>query len=220
MGKPYNLTGMRFGRLTVLSQAAHNDRKQTMWNCACDCGGYAVVLGYNLTKGLTKSCGCYHKERQIENKLIHGEYRTRLYGIWANMKTRCFNPNATEYDNYGGRGITVCEEWKDNYLAFRDWAMTHGYADNLSIDRIDNNKGYSPQNCKWATAGEQNLNKRNLRLLTYNGETHCMTEWARITNLCEGTLRHRIDTLGWSLEKALTTPSGGKHGRTKSLLSF
>ena len=168
MGKLIDLTGQRFGRLTVIERAGKDYIGQAMWRCRCDCGNVTVVAGGNLRTGNTKSCGCYGHELTIggyrsrtHGGTCDGGKRTRLYRIWRAMKTRCYNLNAQNYKDYGGRGITICPEWLHDFVAFRDWALSHGYRDDLSIDRIDNDKGYSPDNCRWATAKEQRANQRS-----------------------------------------------------------
>ena len=136
----------------------------------------------------------------------HGEGKTRLYRIWASMKQRCNNPHDHAYQEYGGRGITVCREWEDDYLEFKRWALANGYADDLSIDRIDNDKGYSPQNCRWATREEQQRNRRNNRYVLYNGESMLLAELAEQYGIGIRVLWNRLYKLGWQIEKALTTP--------------
>lgn len=153
----------------------------------------------------------------------HGMVGTRIYNIWKDMKRRCYCKTRKDYSRYGGRGITICDEWLHDFQAFFDWAMVNGYKDDLTIDRIDSNKGYSPDNCRWATIKEQDNNKRNNRLLTYNGKTQTVTQWAEDLNINESTLRSRIDR-GLTDEQVLTTPKGcgkkkGKtfNGQTKTL---
>lgn len=148
-------------------------------------------------------------EKQIaywESKATHGEGNSRLYHAWSAMKQRCSNPNNRKYDSYGGRGITVCDEWANSYLAFKKWAIENGYSDCLTIDRIDNEKGYSPDNCRWITNKDQQRNKRNNRLVTINGETKTLAEWSEISGIGHGVLWQRLFNHGWSYEKALTTP--------------
>lgn len=136
----------------------------------------------------------------------HGMYGTRLYSIWRGIKSRCLNPNEPGYRLYGGRGITVCPEWLDGETFFK-WALSHGYEDNLTIDRIDCNKGYSPDNCRWITNDEQQRNRRNNIVIEYNGEKHCLAEWARITGLGEWVIKKRLAN-GWSIEEALHDAKG------------
>ena len=138
----------------------------------------------------------------------HGLKKTRLYGIWLQIKNRCFNSNTGRYKDYGGRGITMCEEWRNNFQTFYDWSMSHGYSDELTIDRIDNNGNYEPSNCRWVTVKIQNRNARSNHLITYKGETHCITDWADITGLSRACICNRIK-YGWSVERTLETPIRG-----------
>lgn len=142
-----------------------------------------------------------------KNHYIHGKRKTRLYRIWANIKTRCTNENDPHYERYGGRGITVCDEWKNDFKAFYDWSMSNGYADDLTIDRINNNGNYEPSNCRWVTIKEQNQNERNVVLITYDGETHNVTEWAQILRLGHDTIRQRYRK-GWTPEQCLFGKKG------------
>ena len=153
-----DLTGQRFGRLTVLKRA-ETINKRTRWLCRCDCGEEVIVEAYNLKKGHTQSCGCLQREAASKANTTHGMRGSRLYRIWVCMHNRCYRKCYHAYNHYGGRGITICDEWHD-FQAFQYWAIENGYNDDLSIDRIDNDKGYYPDNCRWVTMEEQNRNKR------------------------------------------------------------
>jgi hypothetical protein len=155
-----DLSGEVFGKLTVLKKVGVDKYKISQWECLCDCGNITVASISNLRNGNTTSCGCYGRERKREANKTHGKSNTRVHRIWKAMHTRCYNPNFKFYHHYGGRGITICDEWLHNFQAFYDWAMVNGYKDDLTIDRIDSNKGYSPHNCRWVTMAEQNKNKR------------------------------------------------------------
>ena len=146
----------------------------------CDCGRETIVAQSSLRSGVTQSCGCLMRELSSKRATKHGGRKTRLYRIWDNMKSRCSNPTKGNYKEYGGRGIKVCEEWLHDFAAFRDWALANGYDDALTIDRIDNDKGYSPDNCRWITQAEQNRNQRTNHMVTYHGETKAIREWAQL----------------------------------------
>ena len=187
-----DLSGKRFGRLSVI-EFDHMDKFHTShWLCKCDCGNVVVVSRGNLIRGRAKSCGCYKRDVQRDLHIKHGEFQSRLHNIWGNMKQRCSNENHTNYNSYGERGISVCDEWLDDYEVFRDWALANGYSDDLTLDRRDNDGIYSPDNCRWADRYTQMNNRRNTKYITYNDETHSVAEWARILNVSRNILDYRL----------------------------
>ena len=211
MSRLIDLTGERFGRLIVVSRCRNGNNGQPRWHCRCDCGCFATVHGQSLRGGNAKSCGCLNRELlKAGRNRTHGASKSRLYSIWQTMKKRVFDKSRKDYQHYGGRGIDVCDEWLDSFEAFRDWAYASGYSDDKSIDRADNEKGYSSHNCRWVDAITQANNKRNNRYITFNGVTKTVSEWAREINGNPTIIRDRIDRLGWSVEKALTTPVESK----------
>lgn len=226
--KKIDLSGQRFGRLVVLEETdpyypstySASGKRVRRWLCECDCGTRVKVIQASLKSGNTKSCGCGCKENRekILNKpnVKRCKYpdEKRLKRILVTMKQRCYNPKYKYYKNYGGRGIDICEDWMSHNGSdnFCEWALSHGYKEDLTIDRIDNNKGYSPDNCRWIDRFEQMSNTRKNRLLTYNGKTQCLAKWAREYNLKYATLIQRLE-LGWELERALNEPTNIKYRR-------
>lgn len=208
MAKLRDLTGQRFTRLVVIERAENANCGRSMWRCRCDCGNEVCVIGQNLVRGRSRSCGCWFEDRK------HMESHTRLYRIWTGMKTRCGNPKHHEYYNYGGKGISVCDEWKDSFQAFHEWATESGYADGLTIDRIDNEKNYCPENCRWATYKQQANNRTQNHLVTYNGKTQNIAQWAEELGINRVTLQARINRYGWDIEKAMTTKDARKKNDT------
>ena len=205
MGKFRDITGKRFGRLTVVSRAESKNSK-TFWDCICDCGKSAKVHIYNLTIGKTQSCGCLNREIIVKNSKNHGLCAHPLYSIWKAVKRRCYNKNVSVFHYYGGRGIAICDEWICDFKNFYEWAIKNGYKSGLSIDRINNNGNYSPENCRWSTMSEQARNRRNSMVVSYNGEAKHLLEWCKILGLNYGTVKGRLNKSGWSVEKAFETP--------------
>ena len=223
MPKFEDLTGQRFGRLVVIvrepNKTLSSGKKKTMWKCACDCGQEAVVRAECLKSGYTKSCGCLSNEMFHKMITKHGHCKERLYSIWQAIRQRCLNPNDAEYKSYGGRGISVCDEWSD-YLAFRSWAYSSGYDENApyracTIDRIDNDGNYEPSNCRWVNMDAQMRNKSNHRNITYKGVTKPLVVWAEDLGLSASLLDNRIRR-GWSIEETLTIPKlpNNKYGKS------
>lgn len=197
------MIGLRFSRLVVVEEANKTKDGHKKWLCICDCGNKTIVDGRDLRRKKVQSCGCLLKEyaKSQKNNLKHGENHKRLYSIWSGMKDRCKNSNNKNYKHYGGRGISVCEEW-NNYLTFKQWAMQNGYSDKQTIDRIDVNGNYEPTNCRWVTMQEQANNKRTSRKITYNGETHTIAEWGKIKGYSRSLIADRLKK-GWSIQRAI-----------------
>lgn len=201
-----DITGQRFGRWNVIEYADRGKNGEIQYKCRCDCGTERIIRRTSLTSGNSKSCGCLSRDVAIERGKTHGDTKSRLYRIWAGIIQRCCNDRERyEWYKYGGRGIQVCEDWH-KYENFRDWAIANGYDDGLSIDRIDVNGNYCPENCRWATVYEQNNNKRTSRRLTFRGKIGTIREFADEYGLAYSCLHTRLK-LGWSIEKALLTPS-------------
>lgn len=203
-----DLTGQRFGRLIVLYRTDDhqypNGRHDVQYKCKCDCGKELNVLGIHLRSGHTCSCGCYREDKSREKMTTHGKTNTRLYVIWKNMRERCTNPKHKNYSIYGGRGIKICEEW-NQFDSFYNWAVCNGYSDDLTLDRIDVNQGYSPENCRWISQKEQcNNTRRNIKV-SIDGEVKTLKQWSKINGLNYGTVSSRIKR-GWTPIEALTSP--------------
>jgi hypothetical protein len=207
MNRRIDIEGQRFGRL-VVKRFHSTINGVTRWECECDCGNSSIVYSNNLRRGITKSCGCIHKEKSKETATKHGLSETSIYRAHYAIKQRCLDENNYCFKNYGGRGITICEEWLDDdngLINFYNWALSNGYSEGLTIDRIDNNGNYEPSNCRWATMKQQQNNKRNNHIIDFNGEHKTITEWARELGMNKRTLRTRICECGWDAEKALNT---------------
>lgn len=202
MGRFENLKGKRYGKLVVVERADDDNRGKVRWRCLCDCGHEIFVNAYNLKNGHTKSCGCLRAEQATAMFTTHGCSRTRIVNIFNEMKKRCYNPNHKWFSRYGGRGITICDEWRLNPQKFIDWAIANGYDDALTIDRIDNDGDYSPENCRWATHKAQANNRCDNHYLTVDGETHTAKEWAEKVGVNYSTLITRLNR-GWDVKKSL-----------------
>lgn len=209
-----DMEGRRFGRLVVTGYAGRGERgHSTRWECLCDCGQRRTVWRSSLTGGLTQSCGCLGRERRKASTVRHGLSKHPSYFVWASMVDRCANPGSAKWRNYGGRGIRVCERWMDlaNFVA----DMGEPAFDGAQLDRIDNDGGYEPGNCRWASRKVQLRNTRSNSVLEYEGQVRCITEWAEIYGIPTPTLRQRLKR-GWPAHQALTEPVHEKHRGKRS----
>lgn len=219
MTKKRNIIGQKFGNLTVLADAP-NKYGRTASLCICKCGKKVVFTNLSIIQGNAKTCGCGRKENMKwrpnlnVGRTTHGLFRHPVYSIFQGMKDRCYNKNSQDYKYYGGRGIKICPEWLRGVEFFHTWAINNGWVKGLTIERLDNNKGYNPENCIWATRQVQGRNTRRVIRLTFNGETNCISEWAEKTSigLTPKVIKGRIN-LGWPTEKILTTPKMQRYGR-------
>jgi hypothetical protein len=202
-----NLIGLRFGKLEVIAFVEMRGNYRSYWKCQCDCGERTVVRCDSLRSGQSRSCGCLQKAQVAERSFKHGAARNGQeapeYKVWAGMISRCTNPNAHAFMEYGGRGIAVCDRWLHSFEAFL--ADMGQRPPRTTLDRIDNDRGYEPGNCRWATPEEQQSNRRNNRVLTLNGVTRSLAEWSRVTGIGEMALWCRLKR-GWNEEMVLTTP--------------
>ena len=203
--KSLNLLNQRFGRLVVIKRVENSPHGETKWLCKCDCGNEVIVFGSNLKKQHTLSCGCLRKEKTIERHITHGLASSKLYRIYHSMLDRCYKKAQKSYSIYGGRGITVCQEWLDDFINFYNWAINSGYKENLTIDRIDVNGNYCPENCKWSTITEQSNNRRTSRYIEYQNEKHTIAEWAKIYQIPYTRFYKRVKR-GWDMDKIINTP--------------
>lgn len=193
MGKKIQLEGMRFGRLTVVAEGGRSKNRQITWICQCDCGKIThPIMSTQLLHGVTRSCGCLRDDLTRSRSVTHGLSGTQIYGVWHTMKNRCLNPNTKKYKDYGARDIKVCEEWLHDFQAFYDWAMANGYHEGLSIDRINVNGNYCPENCRWVDMKTQSNNKGNNRVIEIDGESKTIAEWASVTGIDYATIYMRF----------------------------
>lgn len=206
-GHRKDLVGQRFGMLTVIAYVPKGDRKRTHWLCMCDCGRIKEIEGYPLTTGRIKTCGRHPKSGEENPRYKHGLTNCRIMKIWTHMKGRCYNSHSKAYKNYGGRGIKVCDEWLHDVKSFEEWSLSHGYAENLSIDRIDVNGDYTPENCRWTDKKTQCNNQRNNHYIIYKGEKLTIAQIAEKYNLNAHRIVCRIST-GWDEIEAIEAPKG------------
>ncbi len=207
-GQLEDLTGKSFGRLTVISMIARRPEVRpdpVRWLCQCSCGAQTITVGTSLRGGDTKSCGCYRREwaKTHCHEIKHGMHKTAEYNIWHGMKTRCLNPNAPDFPMYGGRGITVCEHWKNSFTSF--FSDMGARPPKSSLERIDTNGPYAPDNCRWATPTEQQRNRRDSIFLIYKGERLNIHVWAERLGVQAGFLVQRLRN-GWSSERIIEEP--------------
>ena len=194
MGKRKNINGMKFGKLIVLKETERKNKCGNIYClCQCECGNQKEIIKSSLISGNTKSCGCWASERVKKAKIhyVHGDSKTRLHGIWCEIKRRCYCKTDNAYKNYGGRGITMCDEWKNDYVKFRQWALNNGYTDELTIDRINNDKGYEPNNCRWSTKKEQANNRRSNIKIKYKNQILTLKQLAEKVNI-------KYNKIAWS----------------------
>lgn len=210
-----DITGQRFGKLVAVKSIYNKEKKITLWECKCDCGNTCFVRANRLVHNRTKSCGCLRNDSNKARITTHGMSNTKVYNTWHSMKARCYNPTNHNYDHYGKRGISVCDEWRDSFEAFYEWAMANGYQESLSLDRIDNDGNYCPQNCRWTTTKVQNNNRGVSLNITYDGRTQNLSEWCKELNLPYIRIYQRVVKYGYTFEEAITEPSHNRSGKGK-----
>lgn len=203
MSKFIDLTGKKFNHLLVVERVENAPGGVVRWKCLCDCGKYTVVRSSNLKNGAVKTCGC---SWLTPHNKSHNMSHSRIYMIWAEMRRRCQSPKDRSYANYGGRGICVCDEWSCSFQQFYDWAVANGYTDALTIDRIDVNGDYTPENCRWIPKSEQSANRRSCLMIKYKGRTQNLKQWCDELGLNYKRTHNRITHLGMSFEDAISRP--------------
>lgn len=216
---PRNITGMRFGRLIAIKWVGKNKHNQSIWECKCDCGNIIDINSNSLISGNTKSCGCLKKEVArkllIDQTVTHGKSSHPLYERWCAMKRRCNNKNDL---SHGGRGIKVCNEWVNDFEEFYNWAINNGFDENLTLDRIDNDGNYEPNNCRWTTYETQANNCRSNKRIEYLGETHTLAEWSKLYNIDQNKVQRRL-SVGWDISDALINTDFRKISRKPKVIN-
>lgn len=204
-----DIVGQRFGKLIVIKRVENDKFNRSKWLCKCDCGNYKIIAGTFLRTHKTNSCGCLFKEVHSKSKFKNKKQKefNRIYSILNGMKNRCYNIKSKDYNNYGNRGIKICNEWLDKENGvdnFYNWAINNGYKNNLTIDRIDVNGNYEPNNCRWITCKKQCNNQRTNRIIEYKGKRKTLSEWSEELNIKYSTLNNRVNTNHWTIERAFT----------------
>lgn len=218
MAKFKDLTGQRFGKLTAIKIVGKNRNRTNLWLCKCDCGNEHITSTDLLLNGQCKSCSCLQKEKISKLSYRHGLHKTKIYNIWCAIKHRCSSNVGKNTKYYRDKGIKVCNEWIDKengFINFYNWAMQNGYKEGLSIDRIDSNKNYCPENCRWVDSYIQNNNKSSNKYITYNNETYTLAQWCRKLGLNYHRTVCRL-LRGWTVEKSFTMPKLEKYDHNKN----
>lgn len=203
MCKEKDITGKIFGHLTAIKKIGYR-KKQNTWLFKCDCGQFVEINKQSVVRGLTKSCGCLWRKAIKEANSVHNGSKTRLYQCWRDMKVRCYLKTSKNYKNYGGRGITVCDEWLNDFSVFSDWAKNNGYNNELTLDRIDVNGNYCPENCRWATFYQQSRNKRKNHFITFEGERKILKDWLKLFNVKGSGSFYFLKKKGFTDEESLS----------------
>lgn len=207
MGTDWNkYVGRKFNCLTVLRIAGKNKYNRPIYECQCECGKKTLIEATKVKNGVIKSCGCLQRKMAGKHLEKHGLSKTRIYTIWNSMKARCYDHNNSRFYAYGAKGIAVCNEWREDFQAFYDWAMANGYHDDLSIDRKNVNGNYEPSNCRWSTDVEQANNTTRNRYVTYQGKTMTVSEWARHFGFNYKYFYEKLKKCDWTMEKLLEIP--------------
>lgn len=199
--------GQIYGYLTIIRtlRKPYRGRPSVLFaEVRCQCGKVYTIFLRDVIGGRSKSCGCMRGEMISKRMTRHGGSKSRLFNIWQGMRYRCMNPNSKAYADYGLRGIQICALWEQDFQIFREWATSHGYTETLTIERINVNKGYDPDNCTWISKGQQSKNTRNTVRYTIGEETMILSEWAERYSISYATIQRRIAG-GWSVEQAITT---------------
>lgn len=198
-----DISGQKFNMVTAIKYVGNDKQNCPLYECLCDCGRIFISRRSSLVNGHTKSCG-HHRAKYATTE----EKKERLFPIWRNMINRCYKPSDPAYKRYGGRGISVCDQWRNSYYDFREWANNNGYSDDLTIDRVDNNGNYEPSNCRWADRYTQNNNTSRNRYIEYQGESLTLSQWARRLGMSPETLYKRLQR--WPIDQAFNNPKYGR----------